>query len=55
VYTRSDPGLPAHVLYLGAVGFGEGGKMLVKAMVQSRRNEKCDDIDLHLLGTAPRL
>ena len=29
--------------------------MLVNTIVQSRRNEKCDDIDVHLLNTAPRL
>jgi len=28
--------------------------MLVNTIVQSRRNEKCDDIDVHLLNTAPR-
>jgi hypothetical protein len=55
VYTRSDPGLAAHVLDLGAVGFGEGGKMLVKTIVQSHRNEKCGGIDVHLLDTTPRL
>jgi hypothetical protein len=36
----SDPGLAAHVLYPGAVGFGEDGKMLVNTIVQSRKNEK---------------
>ena len=55
MHTRSDPGLAAHVLYPGAVGFGEGGKILVKTIMQSRRNEKCDDIDIQLLNTAHRL
>jgi hypothetical protein len=29
--------------------------MLVKTIVQSRRNEKCGGIDVHLLDTKPRL
>ena len=39
--TRSLPGLPAQVLNRGTVGFGEGGKMLVNAILEVSDVVKC--------------